>query len=102
MFWVYVDGPDGHNVYFSHLNATFASAFNFVFTLPHDAPEGNYTVTVTHGHSIYIQTTFIVEIQPIPEFPFPLAVLLVAFTIATLAISRGKASPRASTSTAHS
>jgi hypothetical protein len=88
MMWFYIDKPDGHNLYFTYANLSFASATGFVFTLPQDAPEGNYTVTVTHDHDIYIQTTFIVEAQPVPEFPFPLAVLLVAFTVATLAISR--------------
>jgi hypothetical protein len=90
MIWFYVDKPDGHNLYFAYENVTLAHATGLVFTLPQDAPEGNYTVTVTQDHSIYVQTTFIVAGQPIPEFPFTFVVFFFAFTVATLAISRRK------------
>ena len=97
MVWFYIDKPDGHNLYFTYANLSFASATGFVFTLPQDAPEGKYTVTVTHDHDIYVQTTFIVDTETVPELPpawTPL-VLLIALTIATIAISRRKASASA-------
>ena len=103
MVWFYIDKPDGHNLYFTYANLSFASGTGFVFTLPQDAPEGNYTVTVTHDHDIYVQTTFIVDTEPVPELPpawTPL-VLLIALTIATLAISRRKASVSAETLGSH-
>ena len=102
MIWFYIDKPDGHNLYFAYANITLAHATGFVFSLPQDAPEGNYTVTVTHSHSLYVQTTFIVVGEPIPEFPFPFVVFFVAFAIATLAISWRKTSARAETVVADS
>ena len=48
-------------------------------------------VIVTWDHR-YVETEFIVEGQPIPEFPSPLVVFFVAFAIANLAISRWKTS----------
>jgi hypothetical protein len=102
MVWFYVDKPDGHNLYFAFENVTLAHATGFVFTLPQDAPEGNYTVTVTQDHSIYVQTTFIVAGQPIPEFPFTFVVFFVAFAIATLAISRRKTGACAETAASDS
>ena len=95
--WLYVDKPDGHNLYFAELSAHGGT---FVVTLTQDAPEGSYAVTVMWDHR-YVQTGFIVESQPVPEFPFPLAVLLVAFTVATLAISRRKASASAPSLASH-
>lgn len=89
--WLYVDRPDGHNLYSIELSA---GGGTIVLTLPRDAPEGLYTVTVVWDHR-YVQTGFIVEGQPIPEFPFPFAVLLFAFAIATLAVSRRKTSSSA-------
>jgi hypothetical protein len=90
--WLYVDKPDGRNLYFGELPA---NGDTVVVRLPQDAPDGTYTVTVTWDHR-YIETGFIVETQPIPEFPFPLVVLFVAFTIAALTLARRKASARTS------
>ena len=95
--WLYVDKPDGHNLYFAELPA---DGDTVVVRLPQDAPDGTYTVTVTWDHR-YIETGFIVETQPIPEFPFPLVVLFVAFTIAFAAISWRKASASAKTIATH-
>ena len=103
MVWFYIDKPDGHNLYFTYANLSFANATGFAFALPQDAPEGNYTVTVTHDHDIYVQTTFIVETEPVPELPptwTPL-VLLIALTVATIAISRRQASASAPSLASH-
>ena len=91
--WLYVDKPDGHNLYFMQL---FACGGTIIVMLPQDAPDGSYTVTVTWDHR-YIQTGFVVESQPVPEFPFASLVLILAVAVATLAISRRKASNSAET-----
>jgi hypothetical protein len=101
MVWFYIDKPDGHNLYFTYANLSLASATGFVFTLPQDAPEGNYTVTVTHDHDIYIQTTFIVEAQPIPEFSTTHLVLMIAVAVAFAALSGRQASARQASSASH-
>jgi hypothetical protein len=95
--WLSIDSPDGHTLYYSQLNATAIQ-----YKIPQDAPSGLYSVTVMYDHQ-YVQTGFTVEDQgqPIPEFPFPFAVLLVAFTVATLAISRRQASASSRTLAAH-
>lgn len=95
--WFYVDKPDGHNLYFTELSSRGGT---IVLKLSEDASDGSYMVTVTWDHH-YIQTGFIVQSQPIPEFPFPLAVLLVAFTIAFATLSRRKTSTSAKTATSH-
>jgi hypothetical protein len=48
-----------------------------------------------------VQTGFTVAGQPVPESPFPFAVMLLAFTVATLALSRRKASARSTTLAPH-
>jgi len=95
--WLFVDKPDSRNWYFGEVPA---KGTTLTLILPADAQEGVYTVTVTWSHR-YAQTGFIVESQPIPEFPFPLVVLLVAVASATLALSRRKASARAQASASH-
>lgn len=82
--WLYVDGPDGRNWYFDQLPA---NGTTLALVLPADAQDGTYTVTVTWDHQ-YVETGFIVESQPIPEFSFAPVVFLVAITIATLAASK--------------
>jgi hypothetical protein len=104
--WLSIDSPDGHTLYYEQLasgNLTGIAdlTVSLPYTVAQDASPGLYTVTVTWDHQ-YVQTGFTVETQPIPEFPFPLAVLLFAFTVATLAISRRKAGSSAKTSSAHS
>lgn len=96
LLWLYVDGPDGRNVYFSDL--PFRSQ-KLNWTIPIDAVEGTYTVTVTWDHR-YSQTGFTVEGQPIPEFPFAPLVLIVA-TIAVLALAWRKTGARAEASIPH-
>jgi hypothetical protein len=84
--WLYVDRPDGRNLNCTELPAPGGT---FVVSLPHDALEGSYAVTVMWDHR-YVQTGFIVESQSVPEFPFPLVVLL-GTTIATLTLLGRKA-----------
>jgi len=98
--WFYVDKPDGRNLYFTYVDVTFVSATGFIFTLPSDAPEGMYTVTVTWDHQ-YAQTGFMVSAHPIPEFPVASLVLIVATAIAFFAISRRQASARSETLAPH-
>lgn len=88
--WLYVDMPDGHNLYFTEL---LSNGDTVVVPLPQDAPDGTYTVTVTWDHR-YVETGFIVESQPIPEFPFTPLVLTIAVAVAFAAISWRKASAR--------
>jgi len=95
--WLYVDKPDGRNLYFGELPA---NGDTVVVMLPQDAPDGTYTVTVTWDHR-HVQTGFIVESQPIPEFPFAPLVLIFAFAIAYAAILGRKASARAQASASH-
>jgi predicted secreted protein with PEFG-CTERM motif len=59
-------------------------------TLPQDVPDGIYTITVTWDHR-YVETGFVVESQPVPEFPL-VSVLILALAVASTAISRRKAS----------
>jgi hypothetical protein len=91
--WLYVDKPDGHNLYFTELPACGGTV---VVTLPQDAPDGAYTVTVTWDHR-YVETGFAVESQPVPEFPFAFLVLILALAVASAAVSRRKASVSAET-----
>jgi hypothetical protein len=91
--WLYVDKPDGRNLNFTELSACGGT---IVVTLPQDAPDGPYTVTVTWDHR-YVETGFVVESQPVPEFPFTFLVLILALTVASTAISRRKASTGAET-----
>jgi hypothetical protein len=88
--WLYVDKPDGRNLYFGELPA---NGDTVVVMLPQDAPDGSYTVTVTWDHR-YVQTGFVVESQPIPEFPFTPLVLTIAVAVAFATISWRKASAR--------
>lgn len=85
---LYIDRPDGRNVYHADLQISDLPA-TIVYTIPEDSPGGLYTVTVTWDHQ-YVQTGFTVAGQPVPESPFPLAVMLLAFTVATLATFRRK------------
>lgn len=96
---LYIDRPDGRNVYHTDLQSTDLPTA-IAYTIPEDSPGGLYTVTVTWDHQ-YVQTGFTVAGQPVPEFPFPFAVMLLAFTIATLTISRRKASARSTTLAPH-
>jgi len=91
--WLYVDKPDGHNLYFTELSAC---GDTIIVTLPQDAPDGPYTVTVTWDHR-YVETGFVVESQPVPEFPFAFLVLILAIAVASTSISRRKASAGAET-----
>ncbi len=95
--WLYVDKPDGHNLYFTELSAC---GDTIIVTLPQDAPDGPYTVTVTWDHR-YVETGFVVESQPVPEFPFTFLVLILALAVASTAISRRKASTGAETIALH-
>jgi len=99
--WVYVDGPDGRNLYFNRIVPGNLTAFIIFVTLPGDLADGMCTITVTWDHE-YVQTGFIVETQPIPEFPAAPLVFVFAFTIATLALARRKAGARTETAAAHS
>jgi hypothetical protein len=96
---LYIDGPDGHNVYHADLQLSDLPT-TIAYTIPEDTPGGLYTVTVTWDHQ-YVQTGFTVAGQPVPESPFPFAVMLFAFTFATLAISRRKASASAPSLASH-
>jgi len=98
--WLSIDSPDGHNLYYQELGAGDLTA-RIPYKIPQDALGGLYTVTVTWDHQ-YVQTGFTVDAQPIPEFPFPLVVFLVAIAAATLAISRRQATARSKTLAAHS
>jgi len=91
--WLYVDKPDGRNLNFTELPACGGT---IVVTLPQDAPDGPYTVTVTWDHR-YVETGFVVESQPVPEFPFAFLVLILALAVASTAVSRRKASVSAET-----
>jgi len=91
--WLYVDKPDGHSLYFTELPA---SGDTIIVTLPQDVPDGTYTVTVTWDHR-YVETGFVVESQPVPEFPFTFLVLILALAVASTAVSRRKASTGAET-----
>jgi len=90
--WLSVDKPDLLNLYFTELPA---SGRLVNVTLPVDTQDGLYTVTVTWDHR-YVQTGFIVESQPIPEFSFAPVVLLLAVTAALATLSRRKAGARTS------
>jgi hypothetical protein len=96
--WVYVDKPDGHSLYYTELSCR-SETINV--TLPQDAPDGSYTIIIMWDHR-YVQTGFIVESQPVPEFPLPFVVFFIAFAIATLALAGRKASASAETPSAHS
>jgi len=95
--WLYVDKPDLRNWYFGQLpaNGTIVT-----LVLPADAQDGTYTVTVTWDHR-YVQTGFIVEGQPIPEFPLAPLVLIFATAIAFLALPRRQASARSEALATH-
>jgi len=95
--WLYIDKPDGHNAFFAQLEAVNQT---ITWQIPLDAAEVSYTVTVTWDHR-YSQTGFIVEGQPIPEFPFTPLVLIVAAAIAFLALPRRQASARSETLATH-
>jgi len=95
--WLYIDKPDGHNAFFAQLEAVNQT---ITWQIPPDAAEGAYTVTVTWDHR-YSQTGFIVEGQPIPEFPFAPLVLVVATAIAFLALSRRQAGARSEALATH-
>jgi hypothetical protein len=69
-----------------------------IVRLPQDVPDGIYTITVTWDHR-YVETGFVVESQPVPEFPFAFLVLILALAVASAAISRRKASLSAETIT---
>jgi hypothetical protein len=84
--WLYVDKPDGHNALFMQLDPVNQT---IVWNIPVNATEGTYTVTVTWDHR-HSQTGFVVEGQPIPEFPVAPLVLTVAVATAVIAISKGK------------
>lgn len=88
--WLYIDKPDGRNAFFAQLDAVNQTV---VWNIPTNATEGTYTVTVTWDHHS-AQTGFTVTAQPIPEFPFAFAVLIVAFTVAVSALSWRKTSAR--------
>jgi hypothetical protein len=96
---LYIDGPDGRNVYHADLQLSDLPT-TITYTIPEDAPGGLYTVTVTWDHQ-YVQTGFTVAGQPVPEFAFPFAVMLFAFTVAPLAISWWKTGARSQAPTAH-
>ena len=96
---LYIDRADGRNVYHTDLQLSDLPA-TIAYTIPEDSPGGLYTVTVTWDHQ-YVQTGFTVAGQPVPESPFPFAVMLFAFTFATLAISRRKASASAPSLASH-
>jgi hypothetical protein len=96
--WVYVDKPDGHSLYYTELSSC-SETINV--TLPQDAPDGSYTITVTWDHR-YVQTGFIVESQPVPEFPFPFVVFFVAIAIAVATLSRRETSASSETLVSHS
>jgi hypothetical protein len=98
--WLSIDSPDGHSLYYQELGTGYLTT-TIPYKIPQDAPSGFYTVTVTWDHQ-YVQTGFTVDAQPIPEFPFPLPVFLVAIAAATLAISRRQATARFKTLTTHS
>lgn len=91
--WLYVDKPNGHNLFFTELSAGGGIV---IVALPQDAPDGTYTITVAWDHR-YVQTGFVVESQPIPEFPVAPLVFLVAIASAFAAISWRKASASAKT-----
>jgi hypothetical protein len=96
--WLYVDEPDGHNLCFTELTRRGGI---IVVTLPQDAADGLYTVTVTWDHQ-YIQTGFTVERQPIPEFPSAaITVLILAASVASATLLRRKAGASAETLAAH-
>jgi hypothetical protein len=98
--WLSIDSPDGHNLYYHELGAGHLTT-TIPYKVPQDAPGGLHTVTVTWDHQ-YVQTAFTVEAQPMPEFPSPLVVFLVAIAAASVAISRRQASARSKTLAAHS
>jgi len=96
--WLYIDKPDLHNAYFTQLDPVNQTV---IWQIPEDAADGTYTVIVTWDHR-YTQTDIIVQAQPIPEFPVPLLVLMIATAATLLAILRRQASARTETATAHS
>jgi hypothetical protein len=97
--WLSIDSPDGHNLYYQELGAGHLTT-TIPYKVPQDAPSGLYTVTVTWDHQ-YVQTGFTVDARPIPEFPSPLVVFLVAIAAAAVAISRRQASASSKTLAAH-
>jgi hypothetical protein len=98
--WLSIDSPDGHTLNYTELGIVNAT-ITIPYRVPQDAASGLYTVTVYWDHQ-YVQTGFTVDAQPIPEFPFPPVVFLVAIAAATLAISRRQATARSKTLTTHS
>lgn len=79
-FWLYLDGPDGRNILFTELYALNETALLITYSIPANATEGMYTVTVTWDHQ-YAQTGFMVQAQPIPEFP-SVSILVLTFAAA--------------------
>jgi hypothetical protein len=98
-FELYIDRPDGRNVYHADLQVSGLPT-TIAYTIPDNSPGGLYIVTVTWDHQ-YVQTGFTVAGQPVPESPFPFAVMLLAYTVAILAISWRKASARSTTLAPH-
>jgi hypothetical protein len=80
--WLSVNKPDGHNLYYSRVtNATV------IIQLPLDAPNGTYAVMVAWSHR-YVETGFVVQSQPIPEFPFAPIMFLFIIVVALASVSR--------------
>ena len=65
LLWLYVDRPDGSNLYYTDLPVTNTTV---VIDLPVDAPNGTYTVSLDYGHQM-VETCFVVQDYPIPEAP---------------------------------
>ncbi len=88
-YWLYVDGPDGHNILFKGLGQLKGNAvFKEEVQIPLDAPVGTYTATITWNHAL-VQTIF--EVTPIPEFPIAVAVsLFAALAISVIILRRRK------------
>lgn len=85
-YWLYVDGPDGHNILFKGLGQVNGSAvFNEEVEIPLEASVGTYTIIVTWDHT-FVKTIF--EVTPIPEFPIAAGIALFAALLISLVILR--------------
>jgi hypothetical protein len=85
MIWLYVDQPNGLSFLYTPLHP---SSQNFSFTLPNNALEGEWKITVTWDHSM-AQTSFTVTAVPISEFSAAPALVILAIVVVLFVGKRG-------------
>lgn len=76
--WVFVNQPNNVSNYFQMLPPTGGQVN---FTLAMDAPYGNYTLVAEWNYpaGLYVRTWFTVTNLPVPEFPYTIVAIFIAF-----------------------